>query len=96
MPGASEEGCGRYEDAPVCTNGNTDVEDPGGIYRGCPQGQTDCADNSDNPDDRCCMGSSGLGPGDNIDHFNCAMQDADFGGFSWCFSSYDSNKPKTY
>ena len=96
IPSALEEGCGAYRDAPVCTNGNTDVTDPDEVYRGCQTGATDCADNVDNPDDRCCFGSGSLGPGDNIDHAFCTMQDADFGGFSWCFSSYDANKPKTY
>lgn len=42
---ADDEGCGRRRDAAVCVNGEQDVTCSSEIYRGCPQGQTDCADN---------------------------------------------------
>jgi len=90
-----DEGCGARQDAAVCTNGNTDVSCTTETYRGCAIGQTDCADNDGNPDDQCCFGGSGLGPGDNIDHGFCREQDAGYGGFSWCFWG-DSNPPYYY
>lgn len=92
----SETGCGQYADAPVCADGSKDVgEDDDTIYRGCETNQTDCADNDGNSDDQCCFGSGSFGVGDNIDHAFCREQDADFGGFSWCFSSYDTHRPQS-
>ena len=84
--------CGEYGDAPVCVNGKRDVTNPEQIYRGCPVGQTDCADNS-GEDDVCCAGSSWLGPGDNIDHAFCIQRDAEFGGITECAWG-DSHRPR--
>lgn len=86
------DGCGEYSDAPVCQNGNTDVACTGEIYRGCAQGQTDCADGLGNYDDRCCAGWA-PGGGDNIDHAYCTEQDADHGGMGCAWPGYDSNPP---
>jgi hypothetical protein len=93
---AALEGCAVRQDAPVCTNGATDVTCQTEIYRGCATGQTDCADNTGNPDDRCCSGSSAGGVGDNIDHAYCREADADFGGFSYCFWGFDGHTPYYY
>lgn len=81
-----EQTCWTYNDAPVCTNGQTDVTCIGERYRGCPVGATDCGDNDGNPDDACCLGL-GPGPGDNIDHADCRTNDADWGGT--CFWGFD-------
>lgn len=85
-----ELGCGTYEDAPVCTNGNEDVACDGERYRGCAAGTTDCANNPDNNDDSCCWGW-GPGTGDNIDHQYCSTADAEWGGT--CFWSDEGNEP---
>lgn len=73
--------CDRYEDAPVCTDGNRDVQCSGERYRGCYPGEYDCAD-FPGGDDKCCWGH-GPGGGDNIDHARCYEHDADWG--STCF-----------
>lgn len=82
-------GCGLRQDAPVCTNGQTDVTCVGEIYRGCQTGQTDCANNPQNPDDSCCSGWIPGNNGDNIDHASCTVDDAPWGGFSLCFFEED-------
>lgn len=89
---ARADGCGQYSDAPVCENGNTDVTCTGEIYRGCAQGQTDCADGNGNYDDQCCAGW-GPGTGDNIDHAYCTERDAGYGGFGCTWPGADSNPP---
>ena len=76
------ESCGQHSDAPYCPDPESDIV-PGGVYRGCPAGQTDCADNAQNPDDVCCMGW-GPGVGDNIDHASCQINDAEHGGVAQC------------
>ena len=90
-------GCGRYADAPVCTDGSTDVACTGEIYRGCYPGTVDCANDPDgNNNDRCCFGW-GPGNGDNIDHADCYQQDAPYGGISLCRTDRpgcDSDPPK--
>ena len=73
------EECEGYADAPVCTNGNTDVQCWGEIYRGCAVGAVDCADGSGNPDDRCCAAWDPWAGGDNIDHAYCSTSDAGYG-----------------
>ena len=89
-------GCGNYSDAEVCKNGATDVTCTGEIYAGCYSWEVDCADNPGYPpnlDDRCCAGLHPTNAGDNIDHMFCAMQDADYGGFSWCLYGLDYTWP---
>jgi len=78
----SDHSCGQYRDAPVCANPSTDITCSTEIYRGCIL--SDCADNSGNPDDKCCA-NLGLRPGDQIDHGWCSTQDACFGEISLCF-----------
>jgi len=80
--------CGQHSDAPYCPNPASDVSCTGELYRGCPVGQTDCADTDPNPDDSCCFGW-GPGIGDNIDHSSCRTNDAGFG--SYCPSWYDDD-----
>ena len=87
--------CGEYSDAPVCQNGNEDVTCTGEIYRGCQQGQIDCADGNGNYDDQCCAGF-GPGVGDNIDHAFCVERDAGYGGMGCMWPGADSNWPYYY
>lgn len=88
------EGCGVRQDAAVCIHGEEDVTCTGEVYRGCPVGQTDCADNV-GEDDVCCAAINPFTPGDNIDHAYCRQDDAPWGGIDniWCTSSYDTNRP---
>jgi hypothetical protein len=81
--------CGEREDAPVCVNGQTDVTCTGERYRGCPVGQTDCANQPGNDDDVCCQGW-GPGTGDNIDHGACSRSDSGWGGINMCSYFIDS------
>lgn len=99
-----EENCGEYADAPVCENGEQDVQNPVCAttmdrYRGCPTNATDCANCAtqvDNSDDRCCVGAN-ESVGDNIDHFYCYERDGGWGGISWCYLIIrDSNTPPLY
>lgn len=86
------EGCAVRADAPVCTNGQTDVTCTGETYQGCETGQTDCA-NQPGQDDVCCA-AWGPGPNDNIDHAYCYNSDAGWGGGSYCPSWWDiGNRP---
>lgn len=88
---AASEECARYSDAPMCRNGEQDVDCGSELYRGCCSTETDCADNSGNDDDSCCAGW-GPGTGDNIDHEYCATRDASYGGT--CFIWDDGNSPE--
>src|SRR5262249_36596393 len=81
---AEKSGCALRADAPVCTNGNTDIACMGELYRGCQANQFDCANNPGNPDDACCAGWVPGNPGDNIDHAACITNDAPWGGFGGC------------
>jgi len=74
--------CGNYQDAPICSNAPADINCSTEIFRGCSF--SDCADNQNNPDDKCCA-NLGIRPGDQIDHAYCSTQDADYGGINLCF-----------
>ena len=87
------ESCSAYADASYCGDGESDVTCFGEKYRGCEQGQTDCADNPWNPDDKCCAAINPFTGGDNIDHASCTIADAGWGEVAFCgVISQDSGK----